>query len=216
VINVLNAASTAEGDRTLKTFTIDAENNIIAHASRKAARESGAGVFATEEQFAELIGPDSKRLIEIWNSIPGVKPVTKFNSRKTATERIWKSIQSLGIPDVTAGDESEEGAPVAPQPPDVAPEGAPAKTRATRTKKAPRAAAAASSRPRAGSKVSRVIELLKREGGISLKELVTEMGWQQHTTRALISAGGALAKKHGLTLVSAKGENGDRIYSIQA
>ena len=80
----------------MKHFTIDAENNITVHASRKAARETDAGVFATEEQFADLIGPDNKRLIEIWNSLPGVKPVTKFTSRKTATERIWKAIQSLG------------------------------------------------------------------------------------------------------------------------
>jgi hypothetical protein len=42
------------------------------------------------------------------------------------------------------------------------------------------------------------------------------MGWQQHTTRALMSAGGSLAKKHGLTVVSTKGENGERTYSLPA
>ena len=80
----------------MKTFTIDTDNNITVHASRKAARETGAGVFATEEQFADLIGPDNKRLVEIWNGLAGVKPVTKFANRKAATERIWKAIQSLG------------------------------------------------------------------------------------------------------------------------
>jgi Protein of unknown function (DUF3489) len=80
----------------MKTFTIDTDNNIIVHTSRKAARETGAGVFATEEQFADLIGPDNKRLVEVWNSLAGVKPVTKFANRKVATERIWKAIQSLG------------------------------------------------------------------------------------------------------------------------
>ena len=80
----------------MKTFTIDTDNNITVHASRKAARETGAGVFATEEQLAELIGPDNKRLVEIWNSLAGVKPVTKFANRKAATERIWKALQSLG------------------------------------------------------------------------------------------------------------------------
>src|SRR3954469_13768182 len=98
----------------MKTFTIDAENNITVHTSRKAARETGAGVFTTEEQFADLIGGDSKRLVEIWNSLAGVKAVTKFNSRKTATERIWKAIQNLGET-VTRG----------PQTPDVAPDEAP-------------------------------------------------------------------------------------------
>ena len=80
----------------MKTFTIDSENNITVHASRKAARETGLGAFASEEQFADLIGPDNKRLVEIWNSLPGVKPVTKFANRKSATERIWKALQSLG------------------------------------------------------------------------------------------------------------------------
>ena len=55
----------------MKTFTIDAENNIATHASGKAARETGAAVFATEEQFSDLIGPGTKRLIEIWNSLSG-------------------------------------------------------------------------------------------------------------------------------------------------
>jgi hypothetical protein len=80
----------------MKTFTIDAENNITFHASRKAARDTGAGVFGSEEQFADLIGPNHKRLVEIWNSLPGVKPVAKFTNRKIATERIWKAVQSLG------------------------------------------------------------------------------------------------------------------------
>lgn len=34
--------------------------------------QTGAGIFSTEEQFADLIGPDNKRLVEIWNSLPDV------------------------------------------------------------------------------------------------------------------------------------------------
>jgi hypothetical protein len=82
----------------MKHFTIDAENNITVHASCKAARDAGAGVFATEEQFADLIGSDNKRLVAIFNSLPGVKPVTKFANRKAATERIWRAVQELGVP----------------------------------------------------------------------------------------------------------------------
>ena len=192
----------------MKHFTIDAENNITVHTSRKAARETDAGVFATEEQFSDLIGPDNKRLIEIWNSLPGVKAVTKFTNRKTATGRIWKALQSLGETEASATPET-----VAAQTPDVAPEEAPAETKPKRAKKADVAATVASG-PREGSKTSRVIEMLKREGGVTLKEIMAEMGWQQHTTRALMSAGGSLAKKHGLTVVSTKGENGDRVYSL--
>lgn len=209
----------------MKHFTIDAENNITVHASRKEARETDAGVFATEEQFADLIGPDNKRLIEIWNTLPGVRPVTKFTSRKTATERIWKAVQNLGEatpPAVTEPVEAEtpEAAlpeltqPVEPHTPVVAPVEAELDNEASLESGA--ATAAKTPKTREGSKTSRVIELLKREGGVTLKELMVEMGWQSHTTRALLSAGGTLAKKHGLTVLSTKGENGDRRYELKA
>jgi hypothetical protein len=84
---------------------------------------------------------------------------------------------------------------------------------ATMKPAAPRKATT-SGTPREGSKISQVIALLKREGGVSLEEIMTTMEWQQHTARALMSAGGALAKKHGLTVVSTKGENGERTYSL--
>src|SRR5258707_4505092 len=96
VMNVIVTVSRGKESTYMKTFTIDADNNITLHPSRKAARETGAGVFASEEQFADLIGPDNKRLVEIWNGLTGVKPVTKFANRKSATERIWKALQTLG------------------------------------------------------------------------------------------------------------------------
>ncbi len=95
-MNVIVTVSRRKEGTYMKTFTIDSDNNITVHPSRKAARETGAGVFATEEQFADLIGSDNKRLVEIWNRLAGVKPVTKFANRKSATERIWKALQSLG------------------------------------------------------------------------------------------------------------------------
>jgi len=76
---------------------------------------------------------------------------------------------------------------VAQRAPDVAPEAAPAKKKATREKKAPKAATNAGA-PREGSKSSQVIEMLKREGGTTLEEIMTAMGWQKHTTRAMLSA----------------------------
>jgi hypothetical protein len=88
----------------MKAFTIDSDNNIMVHASRKAARETGLGAFGSEEEFAILIGADNKRLVEIWNSLPGVKPVTKFANRNVATERIWKALQNLGEQSATTPD----------------------------------------------------------------------------------------------------------------
>src|ERR1041385_3282381 len=195
----------------MKTFTIENEtNNITIYATKQEAEAvPGSECFANEAALAKLAANwPTARLVEIWNSLPGETPVKKFKDRATAVSRIWKAIQRLA--QTTPEDAVTE--PVAPQTPDVAPEKAPAKTRAKRAKKAP-VAAAKPKGTREGSKISRVIELLKREGGVTLKQLMDEMGWQQHTTRALMSAGGSLAKKHGITVVSSKGENGERIRS---
>src|SRR5215469_12392100 len=63
---------------------------------RKAAKETGLAVFASEEQFAELIGTDNTRVVEIWNSLAGVKPVAKFANQTVGSQRIWRAIQNLG------------------------------------------------------------------------------------------------------------------------
>jgi hypothetical protein len=238
-MNVIAAVITAPGDHTrMKHFTIDTENNITIHASRNAARHTGAGIFATEVQFADLIGPDNKRLVEIWNSLSGVKPMTKFANRKVATERIWKALQGLGalaaatpaseprvgpiqadttlaeVPAAEPGPERAEAAePVATvgaQAPDVAPEPAPAKTKATGAKKVPTGEA----RPkgmRAGSKTAQVVAMLQRKNGATLAEIMEKMGWQKHTVRGFMA--GAM-KKAGYVVESFQSDSGERTYRI--
>ena len=58
--------------------------------------------------------------------------------------------------------------------------------------------------PRETSKTAQLIEMLKRPKGATLEEVMAKFGWQVHTTRALMSAGGSLTKKHGLTVISEK------------
>jgi hypothetical protein len=193
----------------MKTFTIDADNNITAYATRKAAEANPGIAFTTADNLAELLGGDSKRLIAIYNSLTGITPVKKFTSNAVASKRILAELDKLEpVPCQTA--------PGAGQAAQDATEQAPAKSEGTRKKKAPKAARKAeeAAGPREGSKTSKVIDLLRREGGATLTEIMKKMGWQQHTTRALMSGGGALAKKHGLIVKSAKAENGDRIYSL--
>jgi len=67
---------------------------------------------------------------------------------------------------------------------------------------------------RAGSKTATVLDLMKRTKGVTLKELMTATGWQAHSVRGFIS--GTLGKKMGLTVISAKGEEGERSYSLKA
>src|SRR5215469_252207 len=113
-MNVIDTVSGGKEGTYMKTFTIDTDNNITVHASRKAAKETGLAVFASEEQFAELIGTDNKRVVEIWNSLPGVKPVAKFANRTMGIQRIWKAIQNQGEIAVTdAGSEPTVEAPAA-------------------------------------------------------------------------------------------------------
>ena len=102
VMNVIGAVISRKEITKMKHFTIDTENNITVHTSHNDARATEVSVFASDVEFADLIGADNKRLVEIWNSLPGVKPLTKFASREVATKRIWKAIQCLGAPGASA------------------------------------------------------------------------------------------------------------------
>jgi hypothetical protein len=84
---------------------------------------------------------------------------------------------------------------------------------AKKTPKAPKGAKKAKS-AREGSKTNKVLELLKRPGGVTAKELIKATGWQPHSVRGFLS--GTIGKKMGLTVTSTKGEDGERTYSIKA
>jgi hypothetical protein len=115
--------------------------------------------------------------------------------------------------------EAKLAAPEAPQTPEVAPAEPTATKKASRAKKAPKpakkAAKPAGSGPRVTSKTAQLIEMLKRAGGATLEDICTKFSWLPHTTRALMSAGGSLAKKHGITVISEK-VGDERRYSIKS
>jgi hypothetical protein len=67
---------------------------------------------------------------------------------------------------------------------------------------------------REGSKASKILDLLKRPGGVSLKEIMKATDWQAHSVRGFLS--GTLRKKMGLDVASTKGEDGQRSYSVKA
>jgi hypothetical protein len=242
----------------MTTFTIENEsNNIILHATlTEAETVVGAERFNSSEELAEIAANwPTARLIDIWNSLPGVAPVAKFKDKKTAVTRIWNAIQSLreepqpGSSDVqecadregktiaevleatyrpqvettdaSAAPELFETKPATPEPdanlgeqaPDVAPATEPATKKATRKSETPTGEKVVKA-PREESKTSRVIAMLKREGGATLEEIMTEMCWQKHTPRAMLSAGGSLTKNHGL-VVTSEMVGDKRTYSIK-
>jgi hypothetical protein len=88
---------------------------------------------------------------------------------------------------------------------------------ATAAKKAPAGrtkAQPAKPGARGGSKTAKILDLLKRPGGASARELLKATGWQPHSLRGFLS--GTVGKKMGLALTSTKGEDGDRTYSLKA
>jgi uncharacterized protein DUF3489 len=100
--------------------------------------------------------------------------------------------------------------------------------KASPAKKAPKAARGATPKPkaaRAGSKATKkgvregsetetILELLKRPGGATAKELIKVTGWQPHSLRGFLS--GTVSKKTGLAVTSTKGEDGERSYSVKS
>ena len=94
----------------------------------------------------------------------------------------------------------------------VAPAKGKSAKKAKATKKAPKAKKAGATRD--GSKAAKIIDLLNRPDGATLTEIMKVSNWQAHSVRGFIS--GTLNKKMGLTVVSRKGENGERSYSIKS
>jgi hypothetical protein len=79
----------------MNTFTIDAHNAIARLAAHQhSARE--VEKFTSEKELAKLAAHwPARRFVEIWNGMPGVRPVTKFTDRKTAVRRVWTKAQEL-------------------------------------------------------------------------------------------------------------------------
>src|ERR1700693_2656650 len=76
---------------SMTAFTIDSENNITIFASLKEIQGSEEGIetFTNEDEFAALADKwPGGRLVEVWNSLPGVQPVERFTSRRVAGGRI--------------------------------------------------------------------------------------------------------------------------------
>ena len=129
----------------------------------------------------------------------------------------------------TAENETAQAAATATEKPEAAtkanttprkPHGAPTKgksskkaTPAKKGAKAPKKGTKAKPEgARQGSKTAQVLELLKRSGGATLREIMKATDWQPHSVRGFIS--GTLGKKMGLSVESTKGEDGERTYSI--
>lgn len=70
-----------------------------------------------------------------------------------------------------------------------------------------------SSTPRQGTKIARVIELLRREHGVTLEALIVATGWLPHTARAALTG----LRHSGHVVRLERGQNGNAsVYRIDA
>lgn len=101
-----------------------------------------------------------------------------------------------------------------PAPPEADPEIEAAVTAAEAQWVEQQAAAQAPAQPRTreNSKQARVIAMLRRPEGATVRQIVEATGWQPHTVRGTFA--GAFKKKLGLNLVSEKSQGGERVYRI--
>ena len=64
-----------------------------------------------------------------------------------------------------------------------------------------------------GSKKDLVVSMLDAAEGVTLAQIMAATGWQKHSVRGFLS--GAVGKKMGLTVVSSKPKDGERVYRIE-
>ena len=186
----------------MPTFTIDADNNITAHAGLPAGADESQS-FSSGKELAKLTAEwPASRLVDTWNSFAGVapfddlKPVKKFTNHKCAVTRIWQAVVRL------SPDAAQLAAHVAPAP----------KKAKKSLAKAPRRTAAKKAATESGTnKKAEVIAMMKRAKGVTLAEIVEATGWQKHTVRGFVSI---LGSKGGQKIESSKSAAGERSYHI--
>src|SRR5437879_9827048 len=76
-------------------FHLTTDDHIrIINEQGPAESDTSGSSFASEQDFHEFAKEwPMKRLVAIWNHLPGVHAVARFTDRKTAIRRIWRAIQ---------------------------------------------------------------------------------------------------------------------------
>jgi hypothetical protein len=67
---------------------------------------------------------------------------------------------------------------------------------------------------RPDSKTAKILGLLKRSGGVTLKEIMKVTQWQAHSVRGFLS--GTVGKKMGTPVESFRKSDGERAYRISS
>jgi hypothetical protein len=67
---------------------------VIAEITPEKQEGENQRAISTRDEWEAIAGQwPLKRLVSIWNSLPGVARVEKFTSRQIALERIWRAVE---------------------------------------------------------------------------------------------------------------------------
>jgi hypothetical protein len=203
-----HVAGPAIGDATMTPLT---ETQSLA-LSRAAQRDGGIALPLPErlkggaakrvvgplieKGLLEEVGADLRKCGQpLWRSTGHGHGVTLTITRA--------GLEAVGV---ETGDSAPGAADEAPSDP------APAKD-ARATRRADTAAESAGPRaPREGTKLAKLVELLRQPEGATIAEMTEATGWQQHTVRGALAA--SVKKKLGLEVVSEKPQGQDRRWRI--
>src|ERR1700722_6042975 len=90
-----NNGAERKNDSDRKVFMITAKNEVRTLTSGQKARAGGTVFSSAEELAASVRQWPMARLVEVWNLLPGAKPLSKFTDRKTAVRRLWEALQAV-------------------------------------------------------------------------------------------------------------------------
>jgi uncharacterized protein DUF3489 len=104
-MDVIGRAATLYRKRGMNAmlFHLTTEDHIGAMNEHELAETTAGGTTFTSEQELHELATEwpMKRLVAIWNHLPGVQAVTRFTDRKTAITRIWRAVQPQTEPSRT-------------------------------------------------------------------------------------------------------------------
>jgi hypothetical protein len=80
----------------MRVYIINEKDLIVSREAPATARDNEIVIASLDElRAARLSG---KRLLALWNGLPGVERLSKIGNREVLTERLWSTIEALPDP----------------------------------------------------------------------------------------------------------------------